>query len=227
MSRLHLLIFLLLCVDRSCGLNNKHVVYMLRVMNGDKQWICEKRYSVSATVCCASVSIAVVQHAGQPVHSWNSRACNTKEHAGAHTRARAWCSHIAHSHRLWNVENKARMPTSITERRKGRLTIPFAPTHTQDFMMLDEVLRSKFWYTAVPKLPGKKMFFNLDDDFIKKRKKELETYLKEVLQVACFSQSDELWQFFTDSRSIVGVPPELEEENARHAQVLPEQEPEE
>lgn len=42
-----------------------------------------------------------------------------------------------------------------------------------------------------------------------------------VLQVACFSQSDELWQFFTDSRCIVGVPPELEEENARHAQVLP------
>ena len=113
------------------------------------------------------------------------------------------------------------------ERRDGRLTIPFAHAHTQDFMMLDEVLRSKFWYTAVPKLPGKKMFFNLDDDFIKKRKKELETYLKEVLQVACFSQSDELWQFFTDSRSIVGVPPELEEENARHAQVLPEQEPEE
>lgn len=121
--------------SRSCGLNNKHVVYMLRVMNGDKQWICEKRYS--------------------------------------------------------------------------------------DFMMLDDVLRSKFWYTAVPKLPSKKYFFNFDDEFIKKRKKELETYLKEVLQVACFSQSDELWQFFTDSRSIVGVPPELEEENARHAQVLP------
>ena len=40
-------------------------------------------------------------------------------------------------------------------------------------------------------------------------------------QVACFSQSDELWQFFTDQRCIVGVPPELEEENARHAQVLP------
>ena len=40
-------------------------------------------------------------------------------------------------------------------------------------------------------------------------------------QVACFSQSDELWLFFTDQRSIVGVPPELEEENARHAQVLP------
>jgi hypothetical protein len=30
---------------RSCGLANKHVVYMLKVMNGDKQWICEKRYS--------------------------------------------------------------------------------------------------------------------------------------------------------------------------------------
>ena len=52
-----------------------------------------------------------------------------------------------------------------------------------DFMILDEVLRSKFWYTAVPKLPSKKYFFNFDDEFIKKRKKELETYLKEVLQV--------------------------------------------
>jgi hypothetical protein len=31
-------------------------------------------------------------------------------------------------------------------------------------------------------------FFNFDDEFIKKRKKELETYLREVLQVACFSQ---------------------------------------
>jgi hypothetical protein len=30
---------------RSCGLNNKHVVYMLKVTNGDKNWICEKRYS--------------------------------------------------------------------------------------------------------------------------------------------------------------------------------------
>ena len=95
MSRLHLLIFLLLCVDRSCGLNNKHVVYMLRVMNGDKQWICEKRYSVSATVCCASVSITVVQHAGQPVHSWNSRACNTKEHAGAHTHEHVHGAHTS------------------------------------------------------------------------------------------------------------------------------------
>jgi len=82
---------------RACGLNNKHVVYMLRVMNGDKQWICEKRYS--------------------------------------------------------------------------------------DFQMLDDVLRSKFWYTAVPKLPSKKYFFNFDDEFIKKRKQELERYLKEVLQV--------------------------------------------
>ena len=26
-----------------------------------------------------------------------------------------------------------------------------------DFMILDEVLRSKFWYTAVPKLPSKKV----------------------------------------------------------------------
>ena len=92
MSRLHLLIFLLLCVDRSCGLNNKHVVYMLRVMNGDKQWICEKRYSVSATVCCASVSIAVVQHAGQPVHSWNYEQ-HKRTHARAHTSTRMVLTH--------------------------------------------------------------------------------------------------------------------------------------
>jgi hypothetical protein len=31
------------------------------------------------------------------------------------------------------------------------------------------------------------MFFNLDDEFIKKRKKELETYLREVLQVTLAS----------------------------------------
>lgn len=58
-----------------------------------------------------------------------------------------------------------------------------SPSIATDFMILDEVLRSKFWYTAVPKLPSKKYFFNFDDEFIKKRKKELETYLKEVLQV--------------------------------------------
>ena len=33
-----------------------------------------------------------------------------------------------------------------------------------------------------------------------RRRKELETYVMAVLQVACFSQSDELWQFLTDQR---------------------------
>ena len=55
-----------------------------------------------------------------------------------------------------------------------------------DFLMLDEVvvfsilllphrslpifqvLRSKFWSMTVPKLPGKKLFFNFDDEFVNK-----------------------------------------------------------
>lgn len=37
-----------------------------------------------------------------------------------------------------------------------------------DFVVLDEVLRSKFWYMNVPKLPGKKFFFNFDDDFVER-----------------------------------------------------------
>jgi len=45
LTREHMLSPSLLHHLRSCGLNNKHVVYMLRVMNGDKQWIAEKRYS--------------------------------------------------------------------------------------------------------------------------------------------------------------------------------------
>ena len=42
-------------------------------------------------------------------------------------------------------------------------------------------------YVNVPKLPSKKYFFNFDDEFIKKRKQELERYLKEVLQVSVCS----------------------------------------
>mmetsp|Transcript_13954 Transcript_13954/g.20314 ORF Transcript_13954/g.20314 Transcript_13954/m.20314 type:complete len:156 (-) Transcript_13954:81-548(-) len=88
------------------------------------------------------------------------------------------------------------------------------------FEDLDAVMRSKFWYMSVPKLPTKKMFFNFDNEFVGKRQKELEIYLRDMLQVACFSQSDEMWQFLTDSRSVVGSgPPELEEENKRHAEV--------
>mmetsp|Transcript_38258 Transcript_38258/g.95792 ORF Transcript_38258/g.95792 Transcript_38258/m.95792 type:complete len:142 (+) Transcript_38258:123-548(+) len=90
-----------------------------------------------------------------------------------------------------------------------------------DFACLDEVLRSKFWYMSVPKLPAKKLFFNFDDDFVERRRKELETYIHAILQVACFSQSDELWQFLTDQRHIVGVPTELREENERLAAALP------
>lgn len=90
-----------------------------------------------------------------------------------------------------------------------------------DFEVLDQVLRSKFWSMTVPKLPSKKLFFNFDGDFIQKRKGELQKYMKEVLQVACFSQSDEMWQFLTDERHIVGVPSELQDENERLAAALP------
>lgn len=31
-----------------------------------------------------------------------------------------------------------------------------------------QVLRSKFWYMNVPKLPAKKLFFNFDQDFVEK-----------------------------------------------------------
>jgi hypothetical protein len=31
-----------------------------------------------------------------------------------------------------------------------------------------QVLRSKFWYMSVPKLPAKKLFFNFDKDFVEK-----------------------------------------------------------
>jgi len=87
-----------------------------------------------------------------------------------------------------------------------------------------QVLRSKFWSMQVPRLPGKKYFFNFDEDFINKRRQDLEKYVRDLLQVACFSQSDELWQFFTDQASIVGVPPELREDNERHASVMRERE---
>mmetsp|Transcript_50532 Transcript_50532/g.157787 ORF Transcript_50532/g.157787 Transcript_50532/m.157787 type:complete len:105 (-) Transcript_50532:419-733(-) len=83
--------------DRSCGLTQKYVVYVMRICNGDKQWVCEKRYT--------------------------------------------------------------------------------------DFMILDEVLRSKFWYAQVPKLPQKKLFFNFDEQFVNKRRKELEEYMRSLLQV--------------------------------------------
>mmetsp|Transcript_41778 Transcript_41778/g.83740 ORF Transcript_41778/g.83740 Transcript_41778/m.83740 type:complete len:143 (-) Transcript_41778:276-704(-) len=121
--------------DRQCGVGSKHVVYVMKVINGDRSWLCEKRYS--------------------------------------------------------------------------------------DFIAIDNVLRSKFWYMQVPKLPGKKYFFNFDEEFVDKRRGELEEYLRALLQVACFSQSDEMWTFLTHKDSIVGVPPEMEEENQRHAQALP------
>ncbi|EKX40386.1 hypothetical protein GUITHDRAFT_113626 [Guillardia theta CCMP2712] len=115
--------------DRGCGgLNAKYVVYVLKIVNGDRQWLCEKRYS--------------------------------------------------------------------------------------DFVLLDDVLRSKFWYMQVPKLPQKKFFFNFDEEFISRRRKELEEYLRSLLQ------SEEMWQFLTDQKSIVGAPPELQEENDRHKQAM-------
>ena len=121
---------------RSCGVAQKHVMFQMKVVNGDRSWICEKRFT--------------------------------------------------------------------------------------DFAILDQVLRSKFWSMAVPRLPSRKMFFNFDEDFINKRRIELEKYTRDLLQVACFSQSDELWEFFTDQASIVGVPPELREENEHHSNVMRE-----
>jgi hypothetical protein len=35
-------------------------------------------------------------------------------------------------------------------------------------VLLWQVLRSKFWYMTVPKLPGKKLFFNFDTEFVER-----------------------------------------------------------
>mmetsp|Transcript_43049 Transcript_43049/g.88075 ORF Transcript_43049/g.88075 Transcript_43049/m.88075 type:complete len:145 (+) Transcript_43049:372-806(+) len=121
--------------DGQCGIGSKYVVYILKVVNGDRQWMCEKRYT--------------------------------------------------------------------------------------DFVAIDNVLRSKFWSMKLPRLPSKKLFFNFDNEFVDKRRSELEDYLKGLLQVACFSQSDEMWTFLTHKDNIVGVPPEMQEENEHHARALP------
>ena len=62
----------------------------------------------------------------------------------------------------------------------------------------------------VPKLPEKEVwnFSKNTDDFLLARQKQLQTYMSTVLKTSCFSQADETWQFLTDSKTIVGVPPE-------------------
>lgn len=79
-----------------------------------------------------------------------------------------------------------------------------------DFLSFDEKLRKKFWYMEVPKLPEKQIwnFSKQTDDFLQDRQKQLQTYMSTVLKTSCFSQADETWQFLTDSKTIVGVPPE-------------------
>jgi hypothetical protein len=79
-----------------------------------------------------------------------------------------------------------------------------------DFLSFDEKLRKKFWYMEVPKLPEKQIwnFSKNTDDFLQDRQKQLQTYMATVLKTSCFSQADETWQFLTDSKTIVGVPPE-------------------
>ena len=79
-----------------------------------------------------------------------------------------------------------------------------------DFLSFDEKLRKKFWYMEVPKLPEKEVwnFSKNTDDFLLARQKQLQTYMSTVLKTSCFSQADETWQFLTDSKTIVGVPPE-------------------
>jgi hypothetical protein len=52
----------------------------------------------------------------------------------------------------------------------------------------------------VPKLPPKKLLFNSDPTFLQTRKSELEVYLRTLLQTSCFSQSEEMWEFLTDSK---------------------------
>ena len=79
-----------------------------------------------------------------------------------------------------------------------------------DFLSFDEKLRKKFWYMEVPKLPEKEVwnFSKNTDEFLLARQKQLQTYMSTVLKTSCFSQADETWQFLTDSKTIVGVPPE-------------------
>ena len=79
-----------------------------------------------------------------------------------------------------------------------------------DFLSFDEKLRKKFWYMEVPKLPEKHVwnFSKNTDEFLLERQKQLQTYMSTVLKTSCFSQADETWQFLTDSKTIVGVPPE-------------------
>ena len=79
-----------------------------------------------------------------------------------------------------------------------------------DFLSFDEKLRKKFWYMEVPKLPEKQIwnFSKQTDEFLLERQKQLQTYMTTVLKTSCFSQADETWQFLTDSKTIVGVPPE-------------------
>ena len=79
-----------------------------------------------------------------------------------------------------------------------------------DFLSFDEKLRKKFWYMEVPKLPEKQIwnFSKQTDEFLQDRQKQLQTYMSTVLKTSCFSQADETWQFLTDSKTIVGVPPE-------------------
>jgi hypothetical protein len=62
----------------------------------------------------------------------------------------------------------------------------------------------------VPKLPEKQIwnFSKNTDEFLHDRQKQLQSYMASVLKTSCFSQADETWQFLTDSKTIVGVPPE-------------------
>eukprot|EP00339_Tiarina_fusa_P029264 CAMPEP_0117055106 /NCGR_PEP_ID=MMETSP0472-20121206/38195_1 /TAXON_ID=693140 ORGANISM="Tiarina fusus, Strain LIS" /NCGR_SAMPLE_ID=MMETSP0472 /ASSEMBLY_ACC=CAM_ASM_000603 /LENGTH=138 /DNA_ID=CAMNT_0004770961 /DNA_START=9 /DNA_END=422 /DNA_ORIENTATION=- len=81
-----------------------------------------------------------------------------------------------------------------------------------DFVAFEKQLKLKFWYMAIPKLPPKKFFFNYDQDFLETRRLELQRFMQDLLKTACWSQSDVMWDFLTDDKSIVGVPADAGDE---------------
>ena len=50
------------------------------------------------------------------------------------------------------------------------------------------------------KLPRTTVYSQLVRNFYSRRREALQDWMRSILKVACFSQSDELWHFLTDSK---------------------------
>lgn len=63
------------------------------------------------------------------------------------------------------------------------------------FDSLHDRLASKFKSAKLPKLPGKRFFFNMDEDFVHERQQDLQRYLQELVMIPVVGRSELVMMF--------------------------------